>query len=709
MSVISKKLLLAASIAACFIGGNAQAAPGQVYVNLFEWKYTDIAQECVQNLKPAGISAVQISVPSEAKANTHQWWERYQPASYRLDSTRLGTRQQLADMVSACRSAGVAIYADVVLNHMANGSGTGESGSSYNSANNYPGVGFTSGDFHSVCTVNDSSAQNVHDCWLSGDLPDLRTDLTKVRQAAGNYLKELLSLGVAGFRIDAAKHIPANDLREILNIAGNVNAATGAAFGLTKPWVTEEVFGGFGPIDEAERSVYFSFGTVNEFKYKDVIRDTFTRNGTSISQLANLLPINDTSPNPRGLFASRNATVFVSNHDLERHNASLTSRNSGKLFNLGNIFMLAYPYGQTQLQSGFKLTGNQNDDGTPVPSANIYNGTVPNFSNWDIQHRWPEISNMVEFRNQTQGKWQIDDWTTNGNDRIAFHRGDRGFLAINRDDNNAWTATFKTGLAQGQYCNVINGLANSTKTACSGDVITVNADSTATITIPSVNASGIPAVALHVGQKLGSVTISDPIPPSVPTGISLGYATSDTVALRWDVSTDNPGGSGVKGYNIKRNGSTIFVAASAAPNLIDRPLTPNTDYSYTITAIDNAGNESAPSSPAFKVKTLSGGTCQVQVNFQVWDNTTVVGQDVYLTGSGVELGNWNTATATLVPGTAWPTWKVSKNLNSSTTYEYKYIKKGVRPLQWETGANRTITVPACGSAPVTVPLTNFRQ
>ncbi|MFP5394177.1 MAG: carbohydrate-binding module family 20 domain-containing protein, partial [Gammaproteobacteria bacterium] len=423
-------------------------------------------------------------------------------------------------------------------------------------------------------------------------------------------LRDLLSLGVAGFRVDAAKHIPANDLKAILEGAGNVNDATRAAFGITKPWVTHEVFGGWGPIDDSERAVYFSIGTANEFKYKDVLRDAFTRNGTSLSQLASLLPPTDASSNPRGLFASRNATVFVSNHDLERHNASLTSRNSGKLFNLANIFMLAYPYGQTQLQSGFKLTGNPNDDNTAVPSGTIYNNGVPNFSNWDQQHRWREISNMVAFRNQTAGKWQVDDWTTDGGDRIAFHRGDQGFLAINRDDSNQWSRTFRTGMAAGQYCNVINGLLSADKKSCSGDVVTVNSDGTASLTIPSMSSAGIPAVAIHAGQKLGE------------------------------------GG---------------------------------------------------------------GDDCQVAVNFQVYDNTTVVGQDVYVTGSGTELNKWSVDAAIKLPGTAWPVWKTTVNLKAGTTYEFKYIKKGVRPLQWESGGNRQISVPACGSPAVTVGLSNFRQ
>ncbi len=231
--------------------------------------------------------------------------------------------------------------------------------------------------------------------------------------------------------------------------------------------------------------------------------------------------------------------------------------------------MLAYPYGQTQLQSGFKLTGNQNDDATLVPTGTIYTNGVPNFTNWDGQHRWREISNMVEFRNQTQGKWQLDDWTTNGGDRIAFHRGDRGFFAINRDDANAWSATFRTGMAAVRYCNVINGLLNADKTGCGGDIVTVNSDGTASLTIPSMSAAGMPAVAIHT------------------TNVS-----STSIALRWNSSTDNAGGSGLKGYNVVRdNGTPIFTTSNT---FIDDNRLPATTYKYTVAALGHGSREQLP-------------------------------------------------------------------------------------------------------------------
>src|SRR5687768_17416901 len=94
----------------------AQASPRTVFVHLFVWKWDDIAQECESYLGPKGFAAVQVSPPQEHVQGA-QWWTRYQPVSYRIES-RGGTRAQFASMVSRCKAAGVDIYVDAVINHM---------------------------------------------------------------------------------------------------------------------------------------------------------------------------------------------------------------------------------------------------------------------------------------------------------------------------------------------------------------------------------------------------------------------------------------------------------------------------------------------------------------------------------------------------------------------------------------------------------------
>ena len=46
-----------------------------------------------------------------------EWWVRYQPVSYLLES-RSGSRSEFIDMVDRCRASGVNIYVDAVINHM---------------------------------------------------------------------------------------------------------------------------------------------------------------------------------------------------------------------------------------------------------------------------------------------------------------------------------------------------------------------------------------------------------------------------------------------------------------------------------------------------------------------------------------------------------------------------------------------------------------
>src|SRR3989475_4145702 len=117
-------------------------AAGDVFVQLFEWKWTDIAGECETVLGPAGFKAVQISPPQEHSiVPTHDWSERYQPVSYSVARSRSGTGAEFADMVARCNAAGVGIIVDAVINHMTNypSPGVGSNGTAYTKYE-YPGL-----------------------------------------------------------------------------------------------------------------------------------------------------------------------------------------------------------------------------------------------------------------------------------------------------------------------------------------------------------------------------------------------------------------------------------------------------------------------------------------------------------------------------------------------------------------------------------------
>lgn len=195
-------------------------------VHLFEWRWDAIANECEQFLGPNGYKAIQISPANEnAVFEGRPWWERYQPFSYRL-ITRSGNESQFADMVDRCNKVGVGIYVDVVFNHMTGSIGKtqGTSGDTMEiNYWNYSTIPYTADDFHASCNLqDDTNATEVRVCQLSG-LPDLNQTHTDVQQKISVFLNELIDVGVAGFRVDAAKHMWPEDLYKIYRNLSNLN------------------------------------------------------------------------------------------------------------------------------------------------------------------------------------------------------------------------------------------------------------------------------------------------------------------------------------------------------------------------------------------------------------------------------------------------------------------------------------------------------
>jgi TolB protein len=115
---------------------------------------------------------------------------------------------------------------------------------------------------------------------------------------------------------------------------------------------------------------------------------------------------------------------------------------------------------------------------------------------------------------------------------------------------------------------------------------------------------------MAVGMQVSFSTIhilADTIPPSAPPSIVASVAGTSTVALSWGASTDNVG---VTGYNIYRSTAATPIAnfpTDASLTLSVGPVTNATVpvkadeaaksycYYYVVTAVDGAGNESAPS------------------------------------------------------------------------------------------------------------------
>nr|WP_234320196.1 alpha-amylase family protein [Streptomyces sp. SBT349] len=434
----------------------AQAAPPgerDVTAVLFNWNFDSVATECTRSLGPAGYGYVQVSPPQE-QIQGDQWWTNYQPVSYEIDS-RLGDRAQFQAMVATCRDAGVGVVVDAVINHMTAGSGTGTGGSAYTKYD-YPDAPYTDGDFHDCRRdIGDDYGDRyaVQECELVG-LADLDTGSPAVQQRIADYLNDLLSLGVAGFRIDAAKHMAAADLAAIRSRLDDPGVY----------WKQEVIFGAGEAVQPGE---YAGNGDVQEFRYGRDLKRVFENE--NLAYLTNF-------GEGWGYAPGAGAAVFVDNHDTER-NGSTLNRTDGAAYTLANVFMLAWPYGSPDVHSGYEYA--HHDAGPPLGgqvNACWQDG-------WTCQHAWPEIRSMVAFRNATRGA-PVTDWWDNGNDAIAFGRGDRGFVVVNHEQGPV-TGTFQTSLAAGTYCDVQRG-----------QPVTVDGGGRFTATL-----GGDTALALHTGAR----------------------------------------------------------------------------------------------------------------------------------------------------------------------------------------------------------------
>src|SRR3990172_5169055 len=162
---------------------------------------------------------------------------------------------------------------------------------------------------------------------------------------------------------------------------------------------------------------------------------------------------------------------------------------------------------------------------------------------------------------------------------------------------------------------------------------------------------------------------SDTTTPSTPTGLSAAVVSSSQINLSWTASTDNVG---VTGYNVYRNGTPIATVASLSYN--DTALTPNTTYSYTVSAYDAAGYSSVQSAsasattqavsadtalPTIPTGLTATAVSSSQINLS-WtastDNIGVTGYDIYRGGTPL----------TTVAATSYS----NTGLTASTLYSY---------------------------------------
>lgn len=403
-----------------------------VVLHAFNWSYREVAQQA-EAIARAGYGAVLFAPPFHSDENGREWWQVYQPRDYRVLRSHLGRKLDLEDAVRALKSVGVRCYVDVVFNHMAN--------ESRDDRFRFPGKAvmdwyrrepaefekdrlygdlstglFDEHDFHPCRDISDWSDeyQLIHR-ELSG-LPDLVLSIAVVREQI-RCLEALVAMGFDGFRVDAVKHLPMDHVRDVFQ---------------SRPMRGKFVFGETLTFDDRQndeflwpaiRSTAMSF---YDFPLQQTLVESF-RPGGSLCALVDPASCANALPWDRGV-------TFTVTHDVPNNDGF-----RGMLLDphdeyLANAYVLGRDGGVALIYS---------DHGE---SAGKY---PQDRGRWEQSWQRYDIVQMIRFHNAVQGQDQRSLWESNG--CIAFARGDKGIVAINKSSDWAHLEIPTWGLRWGDF------------------------------------------------------------------------------------------------------------------------------------------------------------------------------------------------------------------------------------------------------------------
>jgi len=391
------------------------AVAAEAILHAFNWRYADIEARASE-IRQLGYTGVLVAPPLKSEGG--QWWARYQPQDYRVIDHPLGDTEAFVRMSAALELRGVKLYADLVLNHMANEAGQ-------RADLNFPGARvrsvyasdparwerqrlfgdlatdlFDGGDFNPAFCITDynnvTQVQSGRLCSGGGDtgLPDLQGS-AKVINAQRQYIAALIALGTDGFRLDAAKHMTLAHVNAVFDpvllggrpVFGEI--ITGGGRGNTeyeiflKPWIAQTPLQAY------------------DFPLFHRMRQAFGFGGD--------LSILVTAQADEQAIDPQRAWTFAVNHDIP----------------LNGIFrgLIMDATDETLAWAWLLSRG----EGTPL----VYSDNNESGDNrWNGLYRRSDIAAMLGFHNALAGEPMR--MVSQSNCHLLYRRGDRALVGINK-------------------------------------------------------------------------------------------------------------------------------------------------------------------------------------------------------------------------------------------------------------------------------------
>ena len=451
-----KRLSIAALTAATIATGvakdrvthNPDATNTDVILHAWSWNFPAIADN-MKKIADAGFTMVQTSPVQhcyspegsgkkifDENVTEGNWYYYYQPTDWKIGNYIVGSRDQMKQMMDSAAKYNIKVIVDVLPNHTAFDIDAV-------SDDFYKAVGGRDRMFHSegLKPVEDYNNRLQCTLWGSGALPDVNTENPDFQKYYMEFVNDLLSLGVKGFRYDTAKHIGVHS--DPVDAASGVkendfwDVATGRksvkGVKLAVPYDSLFVYGEVlqdKNVPEAEYAEYFGQTASG---YGHLLREALEK-GTAKG--IDLKGWHHTS-------APEYLTTWVESHDTYA-NAHESAHLTDDQIRAGWVYLTARQNGTPLFFSRPAGSTRQNYWGNNVLGA---------AGNDEFTH--PEVAAVNKFRRQMNGQKEDIQISDNGS-VLLVNRGRKGAAVVNISTLSN-QVDLPTTLPDGTYKDVVYG------------------------------------------------------------------------------------------------------------------------------------------------------------------------------------------------------------------------------------------------------------
>ena len=427
---------------------NPDATNTETILHVWSWNFPAIADN-MKKIADAGFTMIQTSPVQECfnpegsskkifddNVTEGNWYYYYQPTAWTIGNQIVGTRDQMKEMMDSAAKYNIRVIVDVLPNHTA--FDVDEVSEDFVKA-----VGGRDKLYHSQGLTPVADYNDRYQCtlWGSGALPDVNTENPDFQKYYMQFVNDLLSMGVGGFRYDTAKHIGVH--------SDPVDTASG---------VKENDFWDVATGRKAVKGVKLAVPYDSLFVYGEILQDRNVPEleyadymGQTASSYGHVLREALDKGNAKGIdlkqwyhqAAPEFLTTWVESHDTYC-NAHESAHLTDDQIRTGWVFLTARQNGVPLFFSRPMGSTRQNYWGDNVLGA---------CGNDEFFH--PEVVAVNKFRQQMNGQKEDIQMTDNG-EVLVVNRGKKGAAVVNISGLSNFV-NVPTGLPNGTYRDQVYG------------------------------------------------------------------------------------------------------------------------------------------------------------------------------------------------------------------------------------------------------------